>query len=443
MDNDAEMKRENNKRVVITGLGPISSIGIGTTEVWKNLIGRKTHVVLQEDRIDGKLWGSFYLHKVPNFDMTKFKIDKSVLHEIESWKEKKNEDKDLLYLLASVRLALDDSKLTYNPGNNRVGLFVSHENPGLEKFFTEILEESYSILNHVYKKPSTVSKDKYYQVIYNRCVKAEYDLQTFMPLFYIAKVFNLHGYSLFVNNACASGLYALEAASRQIRHGKSPAVVVAAGDHPVRLYKYLWFSKLGLYSNDGKIRPFAKDRNGFVFGDGATAIVLEDLEHAVKRGAKIYAEYLGGGFSLESWKITYPAITNNFYRDAILQAFSQSCVEKDEIDLINAHGVGTKITDRYEAKTINDVYGKNTPLVSAFKPYVGHNLGGSALLETAILLLVLQKNLIPPILNCQEIDPEISVNIVQKETKKNLNTVLKICCAFAGYNGASIFRKLN
>ena len=105
--------------------------------------------------------------------------------------------------------------------------------------------------------------------------------------------------------------------------------------------------------------------------------------------------------------------------------------------------VGTKITDRYEAKTINDVFGKNTPLISAFKPYVGHNLGGSALLETAILLLVLQKNLIPPILNCQEIDPEISVNIVQKETKKNLNTVLKICCAFAGYNGASIFRKLN
>ena len=120
------------------------------------------------------------------------------------------------------------------------------------------------------------SKKEFDEKLYRDCLKSGYDIQTFMTLFHVAKAFNIHNYSLFINNACASGLYALEAAAQMIKCNQSSAVIVAASDYS-EIYKYLWFRDIGLYSGDGKIRPFCKDSNGLVFGDGGVGIVLEDL----------------------------------------------------------------------------------------------------------------------------------------------------------------------
>jgi 3-oxoacyl-(acyl-carrier-protein) synthase len=426
---------------VITGIGPISSIGIGREDFWQGILTQKTNVKLERYIVGDELWDEFYLHKIENFDITKFGIAKDKLNAIKEWKEGE-EIIDLNYLIAAIKLALDDSKLDYHSDDNNIGLVLAHENIGLMPFGLKISDIAYEML--IDKRRTDISKRDFFDKFYRRFIKSGYDIQAFADLFHVAKVFNLHNYSLFLNNACASGLYALEAANQIIKNNQAKAVIVATSDHP-EIYKYLWFHDLGIYSFDGIIRPFCKDSNGLVFGDGGVGIVMEDLESAKKRKANIYAEYLGGGFDLEGWKITVPQIGNDSYQKAILKAFKQADIDKKEIELLCPHGVGSQPIDYYEAKAITDIFGlnPNRPLITTFKPYVGHNLGGSALLETAMLLLSLKNNTIPPVLNHQNPDPKFNISLVKEKMQTKLNTVMKICCAFAGYNAAAIFRKID
>lgn len=428
------------KRVVITGIGPIASVGIGKDNFWQGILSKKTNIKLEKQYIDDELWDKFYLHKVDNFDISNFGIDKDKLEAIKDWKEGE-EVPDLNYLIAAIKLALDDSKLNYNLENNGIGLVLAHENIGLMQFGFKVSDLAYEAL--IGKNKSDISKRDFFDKFYKGFLKSGYDIQTFADLFHVAKVFNVHDYSLFINNACASGLYSLEAASQIIKSEQAKAIVVAASDCP-EIYKYLWFRDLGIYSSDGVIRPFSKDSNGLVFGEGSIGIVMEDLESAQKRKAKIYAEYLGGGFDLEGWKITVPQIGSDSYQKAIQKAFSQSNIDKEEIDLVCPHGVGSGPIDYYESKAITDTFGLNPkkPLITTFKPYLGHNLGGSALLEAAALLLSLENDIVLPTLNSDNTDPKFNISLVKEKTETKLNTVMKMCCAFAGFNSAAIFRKL-
>lgn len=431
----------SNKRIVITGIGPISSAGIGKDDFWQGIINKKTNVKLQECFVDGELWDKFYLHKVDNFDISQFGIDKDKLNDIKDWKEGE-EVVDLNYLIAAIKLALDDSRLNYESDNNNIGLVLAHENLGLMQFIWKMGNLAYEFL--IGKTKKDISKKYFFNEAYKKNLKSAYDIQTFANLFHVARVFNVHDYSLFINNACASGLYALESAKQIINSNQAQAVVVAAADYP-EIYKYVWFRDLGIYSSDGIIRPFCKDSNGLVFGDGGVGIVLESFEHAQKRKAQIYAEYLGGGFDLEGWKITIPQIGGNSYQKAIQKAFKQAGVAKEEIGFICPHGVGSQVIDYYEAKAITDTFGLNPkkPLITTFKPYVGHNLGGSALLETAILLLSLKNKVIPPTLNVDNIDPKFNISLVKRRTQADFKLAMKLCCAFAGFNSAAIFKRLS
>jgi len=344
--------------------------------------------------------------------------------------------------MAVVKLALTDGGLDYDHEDNEIGLVLTHENPGMEQFFSKVFNESYEALKVRPREAPAINKRHFFQKLYNSGNRTAYDLQTFMFLYHIAKAFSIHGYSLFINNACASGLYAIEAASQMIRSGRNTAVIVAAADHP-GIYKYLWFKEGNMYAKDGKIKPFDKNRDGFVFGDGGAGLLLEDLDHARERNAYIYAEYLGAGFSLEGWKVTLPAIGGKYYQKAIKQALSQANMKAEAVDLVCAHGAGTQLSDRYEADAITDVFGLNPekPLITAFKGYIGHNLGGSALLESAILMQCMSNNSVLPTLNCEEVDPKLKINPVKTVSAATLNVAMKTSCAFAGYNAASIFKR--
>ncbi|MEW6100883.1 MAG: beta-ketoacyl synthase N-terminal-like domain-containing protein [Candidatus Omnitrophota bacterium] len=429
------------KRIAITGIGPIACAGIGREKFWQGILDKKTNIRKEKYFLDEELWAEFPLHKVDNFALSQFGLDKDKLNGIKEWKEGE-EIPDLNYLIACVKLALDDSKLDYHKEDNRIGLVLAHENLGLMDFGYKVSNLAYEML--IGKKKAEFSKKDFFDKFYRKFLKSGYDVQTFADLFHVARVFNIHNYSLFINNACASGLYAFEAASQVIKNNQAKAVVIAAAEHP-EIYKYLWFKELGIYSPDGILRPFSKDSNGLVFGDGGVGIVMEDLEFAQKRKAPIYAEYLGGGFDLEGWKITVPQIGNDSYQKAIARAFSQSGIKKDEVDLLCPHGVGSQPIDYYEAKAITDTFGANPkkPLITTFKSTVGHNLGGSALLESAIMLLALQNNIIPPTLNCDNPDPKFNISLVKEKKETKLNIAMKICCAFAGFNAACIFKKAN
>jgi 3-oxoacyl-(acyl-carrier-protein) synthase len=427
-------------RVVITGIGPLSSVGIGKDACWEGMLNNQTGVQKEEYKLDNALWAGFYKHKIKNFDIKKFGIDEKLLNDLNTWLEGKQSN-DLFYLMAAVKLALDDSGLNFDNNENDVGLVLTHENPGHEQFFTQVFKDSAELSNKNLR--SKINMKEFFETMYEKEFKLAYDLQTFMFLFQISKIFGIHGYSLFINNACASGLYAIETASQMIKSRSNNAVIIAAADNP-GIYKYLWFKKAGLYADDGLIKPFAKDANGLVFGDGAVGLVLESLEHARKRNAHIYAEYLGGGFALEGWKVTLPFVESKYFSKAILQAIKRSSIKTKDIDLVCAHGVGNSLIDRYEAKAITDIFGEfpQKPLITTFKPYLGHSLGASALLETAILLLCMEKNMVLPVLNLLETNPKIKINLVKEKLNTKLKVALKVCSAFAGYDGAVVLKKL-
>lgn len=429
------------KRIVITGIGPITSIGIGKEALWKSLLEGRTNIKLEETYIGGELWDKYYFHKVDGFDITKFGINKELLDWVKDWKEG-DEIVDLYYMMAAIKIALDDSGLEYKPyEENDFGIVLTHENMGLIPFLSKVSDRAFNMLKD---KTKNLSKKEFYDKLYKDCLKSGYDVQPFMTLFHIAKVFNVHQHSLFICNACASGLYGIETASEMIKNSQNSTVVVAASDYP-DIYKYIWFRDLGIYSKDGVMKPFSKDNKGLAFGDGGVAIVVEELEHAKKRNAPIYAEYLGGGFSLEGWQVTVPKVGSDSYQRAISKSFEQSKIDKEEVELLCPHGIGSHVIDYYESKAITDTFviKPKKPLITAFKPYVGHNLGGSALLETAILLLSLKNETILPTLNSDNTNPTYNISLVREKIKKKIKTAMKICAAFAGYNAAAIFRRLD
>ncbi|MDD5617935.1 MAG: beta-ketoacyl synthase N-terminal-like domain-containing protein [Candidatus Omnitrophica bacterium] len=435
------MKKNKDKRIVITGIGPISSIGIGKNDFWNGILESKTNVELEKITVDDILWHEFYTSKIKHFDVSNFGIDRDRLNDIKEWKEGE-EIVDLNYLIAAIKLALDDSNIDYAQKDNNIALVLAHENLGLMPFGYKVSNIAYDML--VGKKKSDISRRDFMDRFYKSFLKSGYDIQTFADLFHVARVFNVSEYSLFINNACASGLYAFEAASQIINNNQAKTVVVAASDCS-DVYKYIWFKELGIYSDDGRIRPFCKDANGIVFGDGGIGIVLEDMATAEQRNAPIYAEYLGGGFDLEGWKITMPQLGSDSYQKAIKKAFKHAEITNENVDLICPHGTGCNVIDYYEATAITDIFGKfpKKPIITAFKPYIGHTLGASALLETALLVLALKTGIIPKTLNYDNPDSKFNITLLAKQINMKPSIVAKICSAFAGFNAAAIFRRVD
>lgn len=431
------------KRVVITGIGPISSLGIGNDETWENAIKANTGLVQERFPDTGEIIDKYFLHKIKNFDIKNFGLDPLILESIANWRKSQIEG-DLSLFLATIQLALSDSELKYDLENNDIGLILTAESPGHGELFARLIDYFHLSLNEE-RDPNWRNKSKksVYKDIFEKFKFTCYDLQTFMNLFHVGKVFNLHGHCLYINNACSSGLYALESAADLIRSEKCPAVLISAVDCP-NVFKSLWFKEINIYPPDGRIKPFSEKADGFVLGEGGAAIVLEELNFARKRGCKIYAEYVGGAFNSESWKVVSPAVGKNFYKDVTRKALSQAKVDIANIDAVIPHGVGTKIIDRYEYEALDSIFVRNggKPMISAFKPYVGHCLGGANLLEVALLLMCLRKNLLLPILNSENNSTNGSLNFVRKLTEAPLNCVLKTCTSFAGFNASTIFRKI-
>ncbi|MCB9771305.1 MAG: hypothetical protein H6754_01975 [Candidatus Omnitrophica bacterium] len=423
-------------RIVITGLGPITAAGIAKDDFWRGLCTSKTNLVKITQPF-GDTSVSFFKHVVENFNIEDFDISKEYLSDLKEWKGGKVET-DMYYLLAAAKLALEDSGLKYDIEKNNIGLVVTHENPGLEDYFSELLLHS----SNYYKNNNPLGD--YTSYMYEKLAKSSFELQTFMPLYHVAKILGLHGYSLFINNACASGAYAMEEAAQIIESGKSSVVVLVAADNP-QVFKYLWFKRLNLYSENGMMMPFSDNTDGFIFGDGAAGLVLESLDHALARGAEIYGEYLGGGFYSEGWKISFPSITEDSYGEAINSAFKKTQINKKEIDVIVPHGISTQVTDRYEMRSISRQFKGMLEQVSlcSLKPLIGHTLGANTALEILIILLMIKKECLlreqRMKVNGNRVDLSIPIPFVHKK----IAFVLKTTAAFAGYRSAILLKRFN
>ncbi len=418
-------------RIAITGIAPICSLGIGKEQVWDSITKLNLNIENRDVFIENELIAKYYMHCVKNKEKYTDFGNIYKFRELKEWKEQR-ESEDLNFMIGAVKLGIEDAHLRIN---DKVGLIISHENPGLEDLIGRLINETY------YKREIKVKFKDYFFEIYNLIEKDSYETQSFMMLHHTAKMFDIHGFSLYINNACSSGIYALETASQAIKSGINDAMIIATSDFP-KVYKQIWLEKMKLYARDGRIKSFAKNRDGFVLGEGAGVIILERYDRAVKRGARIYAEYLGGSFMLESWKVTLPALNEKYYQTTIENSLKFCKISRNEIDIINAHGLGTKVGDMYEGRAISQVFQKKAPYVTAFKPYFGHNLGGSALMETILLIIALKKQIAPPVINCEDFDDSLKINIVRNKINlKNKCFAIKLAHSFGGYIGSIILRK--
>ncbi|HYS04851.1 MAG TPA: beta-ketoacyl-[acyl-carrier-protein] synthase family protein [Candidatus Dormibacteraeota bacterium] len=428
------------RRVVITGVGPITAIGTGSHDLWESVLAGRSGVVLKQQKFGGVACGSFPVAAVPEFSLTTLGLPSGRLRTL--MQNGAEDDIDLQYLVAASHLAIQDSGLRHDPDQNRVALVLTHENPGMDRYVGKVLETALRLSDG--GQPGRRDPQTLFTQLYRDHSPYVYGTHSFLYLHRVARVLGVHGPSLFINNACASGLYAIEAAALMIRSGQTEAAVVAGADHPLLITKFLWFDGHGLYARDGVMRPFDDRRSGLVLGDGAAAVVLEDFEAARDRGARIYAEYMGGGFNQEAWKVTMPCVSGDYCARAFRDALERTGVKAEEIDLVNPHGTATALWDAYEARTLTSIFGKGfeKPLVTALKPYVGHMLGASALAEVVILLLAMEADVVPATLNCERPDAKLAIRPVRETSGAPLRTVVKMSSGFGGFNAVGVFRKV-
>lgn len=419
-----------NTPTVLTGLGLLTATGIGVEAVWRSILEERAPCRSITYRVESEsiTYPSCRIDEIPLADFT----TESERNQIaESHLEG---DRDFAMLVVAARLAIAQSNLRFDPYENRIGLVLAHEHPGILSLVDRLLRQFTSQPPAEQRLPGI-----------RECLQAYgnhfYNLQTFPHLFYLARLLGLKGPTLVLNNACASGLYALEAASQMIRSGQAESVVVVTSDH-AHVTEYLWLRELGFSSPSERMRPFHRHRDGAIMGDGAAAVVLEAADHARQRDAPIHAEYLSGCFVQDTWRMSMPDPAAGSYEKAIGGALQRAGISPEQVDLVVPHATGSPLLDRYEANGIRRAFEPGAPPpVTALKPYVGHTLGASALLETVVMIRAMQAGRIPPILGCDDPDPAIKVPLVTEWLDRPLQVTMKTVSAFGGFTAASLFRR--
>lgn len=417
------------RRVVLSGAGVVSAAGLGLERLWRSLSEAPPKPTAYVSPPPTEHLG-FPLYEVPSYALA----DAGVPASAQRWLNEGllAEARDVHHLVASTALALADAGLGLDLESldPPAAIVAANESPGFE----ELCSTLFTIGRD---GPLTPDPAQRYAALSPRI----FALNTFLLPHYLARVFRFSGLSLFVNSACTSGLNALDVAAHEVRAGRSDVAVVAAADNPRSVAKFLWFHQQGLYSPDGALRPFDRDQVGTVFGDGGAALVLEERDSALRRGARIYAEYMGGGFAQDGWKVAVPSPVHARGADAIRFALRDSGVAPEEVDLVVPHGTGTPASDQYEARMLHAVFDRRMPEITALKPYVGHNLGGSALLDLAVLLAAFEHERVPPTPGWREPYDRCPIEPLTRWQERPIGLALKVTCGFAGHYGAAVFRR--
>jgi 3-oxoacyl-[acyl-carrier-protein] synthase II len=430
----------SSSRACITGLGFVSPLGHDLESVWPAFIAGSTLPVQHAHRLHNEVWGSFPLFRVEAFEPRALPWSDSARAALDGqalWA-----DTDLLYLAAAALRALEDAGFDPAAPPGDLGLVLTHENPGVDRHVDALLDAFHDVRNAA---TSPDSRSAAADALYAQQRDRVYDLQTFMPLHRLARLLGVHGHGIFLNNACASGLYALDTAALLLASGRCRAVVVAGADHPTSFTKYRWFRDQGLAAEDGVMRPFDRQHHGFVLGDGAAAVVLESTEAVRSRGVRAYAAYRGGGFNQEAWKVTLPDPSSGHYTAVLASALREAGLEPGDVDWLVAHGAATSVADAYEARSLVAVFGPEfeRPRLTGFKPYVGHNLGGSGVTETALLLLAMRHGALPPLRGCEEPDPALRLRPLGSTAAEEPRFAVKCAAGFGGFNAACVFERLD
>ncbi|MCP3981937.1 MAG: hypothetical protein GY716_21755 [bacterium] len=424
------------RRVAITGLGAVTGYGRGIEALWNGLDSGSSAVRDHEAMFGSKNWLHYPMAALRD-DVKQLAAELPGQHIVRH--EHLEQDPDLVAIADCVQQALQDAQLRYDHDDNDVGIVVTHESPGLSEHLQGFFRWG-ETARAWWRSPVRFDLPEF---LYQQKSDGVYRLHSFLYIHYLAALFQLHGFSMYNNNACSSGAYALSVAVDRVRSGEVSAMVVVGGDVPEDGTKYRWFRDLGLYSPSGECRPYRADRDGLVLGSGAAALVVEDLEAARAAGKTIHAEWLGGGFTSEGWKITMPDVVSGRYATAIRRALETARIAPEEVTLITPHGVGGAMLDHFEADSLAEVFGNGGsrwPSMMAVKPAVGHTLGGCVLVETVASILALRQGHVPEVTRCLDPDAALPVGEADYGPLAEDWTLLKCTNGFAGQNGAIVLR---
>ena len=409
-----------NRRVVITGIGLVSALGLGTRETWAALLAGQSGVT-RVTRFDITGYAAQIAAEVNGFDPL-------------NWIEKKDVKKmDLFiqYAIAAAQFAMDDSKLTITEENGpQVGAFIGS---GIGGFIT-IEREHEALLKG---GPRKISPFFIPSAIIN------------LASGQVSIRFGAKGPNLATCTACSASAHAVGESYEIIKRGDADAMIAGGSEAAITPMSLGGFAQLRALStrNDEPARasrPFDKDRDGFIIGEGAGVLILEELEHAKRRGATIYAEIVGYGSTSDAYHMTAPSEDGDGARRVMAMAIRKAGVAPDQVDYINAHGTSTPYNDKLETLAIKNCFGAHarTLAISSTKSMTGHLLGGAGGLEAGISALAVYHQEVPPTINLDDPDPECDLDYVpHKSRKMAVRYALSNSFGFGGTNAALLFKK--
>ncbi|WLD94905.1 beta-ketoacyl-ACP synthase II [Alkalihalobacillus sp. AL-G] len=409
------------KRVVITGLGTISPLGNDVETTWRNIIDGKSGIG-ELTRKDKELFPAKVAGEATEFDPEVF-MDR---------KDARKMDRFTQFAIAASLMAVKDADLTITEEiAPRVGVWIGSGIGGMETYeqqFKVFMEKGHRRVSPFFV-PMMIPD---------------------MASGQVSIMLGAKGINSCTVTACASGANSIGDAFKAIQRGDADVMVTGGSEAPITSMALAGFSSAKALSTnpdaDSASRPFDANRDGFVMGEGAGILILESLESAQKRGAKIYAEITGYGATGDAYHITQPAPGGEGGVRAMNIALNDAGLKPEEVDYLNAHGTSTDYNDKYETIAIKNVFGEhaNKLAISSTKSMTGHLLGAAGGLEAVLSVKAIQDNIMPPTINYETPDPECDLDYVPNEARKaEVNTVMSNSLGFGGHNVALVFKRFS
>ena len=410
------------RRVVITGVGPVTPIGTGKETFWNNLIAGKSGVGIIT-RFDPTDFDVKIAGEVKNFEYADY-MDK---------KEGKRMDRVTHFAVAAAKLAVEDAKLDLEKINQvRAGVCVGSGIGGIETFVEQTTK-------YVEKGPSKISPFFIPMEIPN------------MPAGQISIALGFKGPNTAIVTACATGTNCIGDAFRTIQYGDADIMIAGGTEAAISPVAVAGFANMKALSTNNEHPekascPFDKKREGFVMGEGAGVVVLEELEHAKARGAHIYAEICGYGMTADAYHITAPDPSGEMPAACMQAAVDDASVKPEEVDYINAHGTSTHRNDLNETLATKKVFGEHAykMAISSNKSMMGHLLGAAGGVEAIATVLTIENGVIPPTINYEDPDLEegLDLDYVPNVARKSeVNVAISNSFGFGGHNATILFKK--
>lgn len=410
------------RRVVVTGLGAITPIGVSRETLWAGVLS-SANGVGPITRFDSTDFPVHIAAEVKDFDPTRFLSAKDARHL----------DRFVQFGLGAAIEAVKDSGIDFTQmERGRAGCVWASGIGGLEE-----IERTHKLL--LEKGPRRINPFFIPKLMINAAAGQ------------IAIQFGIQGINYGVASACASGGHAIGLASRAIQYGEADVVICGGSEAtitPLGVGGFCALRALSERNDDPRTasRPFNKDRDGFVVGEGAGGLILEEYEFARKRGARIYAEMLGFGMTDDGYHISAPVPDGTLAAEAMRLACKGGKIRMEEVDYVNAHGTSTPLNDAMETRAVHGAFGSHAEklMVSSTKSQLGHLLGASGAVEAVVTVLALHEQVAPPTINYINPDPECDLDYVPNEARKaKIRRALCNSFGFGGHNVTTLFVRLD